>query len=527
MFKPFRRLRDFFAGLDRKVDRLQAELDTVKRLAEAGFNRAEGLERALDRLQGEADLVKERVTASVDSVTRLLEVGLDRTEGLERTLERLQAEAGFVKDRIAASQEQGTGLERWLDRLASDLGTMGDRVATSLAVRGRLEQRLDRLQNDVEFMKNRVAAYLGEGVALTHLIDETPIYVNANDIGGPANYINGGRYEEDYLAVLTSFRRPDSVFLDVGANLGVYSLRLAPLMRTGRILAFEPHPLVRELFARSVHLNGLRDRIEIFACGASDHDGTERLVAPQGHVGGASIHADPEARGGVEIEVRRLDGLLGPAFRCDLVKLDVEGHELAALRGMVGILRRCEDAVVLFEKLTANGQGDDELWAFFEESGMSVYRVDGCRLQPVTLAEFRASSAYFLAARRTFVGAALIRDFVDVCAADFFAVGGSMADGALRSHARAQAGSLFFHGPYWYLKRGSYRIEVDADIEGRIGFSLAEKFGYPVQDLVGSADQCVFDVTLHRDLTQFEFVGRAIDETSRLELRKVRFTRIG
>jgi hypothetical protein len=90
-----------------------------------------------------------------------------------------------------------------------------------------IDRKLDRILNDVDFIKQHMSAYLGSGVGISYLVDETPIYLATLDFGVSANLINGGRYEENHLQVLSSFLKPHSVFLDIGANLGVFTLRLS------------------------------------------------------------------------------------------------------------------------------------------------------------------------------------------------------------------------------------------------------------------------------------------------------------
>jgi len=180
-----------------------------------------------------------------------------------------------------------------------------------------IKRRLDRLQNDMDFVKNHMSSYLGDGTGLTHLIDETPIYINTNDFGCPANFINGGRYEEDYLFVLASFRTPSSVFLDIGANLGVFSLRMAPLVRNGRIFAFEPNPSIRELLMRSVHLNGLGALISIQPVGASDTDRRLVLSVPQGHAGGGRVVSPGGDFSGLDTGVRKIHPVWERLKQCD------------------------------------------------------------------------------------------------------------------------------------------------------------------------------------------------------------------
>ena len=56
-----------------------------------------------------------------------------------------------------------------------------------------LHNKLDRMWLQVEFVRSHMSSYLGDEIALTYLADETPIFVNANDFGGPMNYLNGGQ----------------------------------------------------------------------------------------------------------------------------------------------------------------------------------------------------------------------------------------------------------------------------------------------------------------------------------------------
>src|SRR5207248_476350 len=73
-----------------------------------------------------------------------------------------------------------------------------------------------------------------------------------------------------------------------------------------------------------------------FQLGLSDRNCMATFQYPKGHLGGGHIDRPGSMSGhvAVEAEIRRLDDLLGPDFRCNLVKIDVEGHELQVLDGM-------------------------------------------------------------------------------------------------------------------------------------------------------------------------------------------------
>jgi FkbM family methyltransferase len=399
-------------------------------------------------------------------------------------------------------------------------------MPTAISLDAGIIRRLDRVQNDLDFIKNHSSSYLGQGVGLTNLIDETPIYINSNDFGGPANFINGGKYEEEYFAVLASFKKPNSVFLDIGANLGIFSLRLAPMLRSGSIHAFEPNPKIRQLLERSVHLNGISSLVTIHGFGLSDQNKTLTFNVPEGHAGGGSVVSDATTVPTIKIDVKTLDSAL-PGLRFDIAKIDVEGHELHALRGMQDTLARSPEAVLIFEKLGTDSGIEADLLALFTSHGFNLYRIDGIRLAPVSLEEFKHSQAYFIAAAASTIGVQLDRNFLQVFPQDMFGVDGKIVRGDLIEQSKLPKGTVLFHGPYWYLPRGSYRLEILGKIEGEFNLSVTEKFGYTLENTLVTSANTSFNFIAHRDLTQFEVVGRSCGEAIDLRLSCIKLTRLG
>ena len=122
-------------------------------------------------------------------------------------------------------------------------------------------------------------------------------------------------------------------FWDVGAHTGVYALLVAAVNPAARIRAFEPNPAVTPMLLGNLAANGLPHDILVPAA-LSDVTGVAHLEVP-GDVTAAHVAAD-----GIAIRTVRGDDV-DDGSPVDLVKIDVEDHELAVLRGMTGLLRRC------------------------------------------------------------------------------------------------------------------------------------------------------------------------------------------
>jgi FkbM family methyltransferase len=143
-----------------------------------------------------------------------------------------------------------------------------------------------------------------------------------------------GSYEAEVQELLVSLVKPGSVVYDLGANAGFFTLLAARLVGpAGRVYAFEPLPANLELLRRHLELNRCAN-VTVVAAAVSDRDGRARF-------GGAGSTARLEEEGAVEVATARIDTLIarGELAPADLVKLDVEGAELAALEGMDGLLR--------------------------------------------------------------------------------------------------------------------------------------------------------------------------------------------
>ena len=135
--------------------------------------------------------------------------------------------------------------------------------------------------------------------------------------------------------------RPGDVFVDGGANVGLLSLvGAAAVGGSGRVLACEPAPETMVLLKANADVNRFRG-LECHQVALADQPGTARFVVFEAGSGVASFA--PAAAGGKEVEVpvTTLDNLTSMhGDRVALVKLDIEGAEVLALRGAAKLIAR-------------------------------------------------------------------------------------------------------------------------------------------------------------------------------------------
>jgi FkbM family methyltransferase len=176
--------------------------------------------------------------------------------------------------------------------------------------------------------------------------------VDATELLG-AGIVRMSTYELTVTETMWRLTDRHDLALDVGANVGYYTSLLA--YRAQKVLAFEPHPGL----AACLRANAARwpsGRVEIEECAASDEAGLARLTEPlefAGNSGAATLHPDAKSSAtsnatSFQVEAVRLDDVVGDSA-VGMLKVDVEGHELAVLGGLSRAFKEGRVRDVFFE----------------------------------------------------------------------------------------------------------------------------------------------------------------------------------
>jgi FkbM family methyltransferase len=199
------------------------------------------------------------------------------------------------------------------------------------------------------------------------------------------------------VELLRRLVRPGMRIVDVGANVGLYSLLLAGLVgESGCVYSFEPEPRLYATLRENCAANGITNVVP-FEYAAGPSSARKTFYRSTFNSGNNSLGCGPFDAATLEVTVVRVDDIV-PVEKIDFVKIDVQGHELGALAGMKRLLSSSPDVRVFFEfwpgGLERAGSSPEALLGFFRERGFKLYETAGVHLRPAR------DSARLLAAMR-------------------------------------------------------------------------------------------------------------------------------
>lgn len=224
------------------------------------------------------------------------------------------------------------------------------------------------------FFSWQVRSRIARGSLEVPFVDGTRLQVRRDQFAATGSIYNGLQEFEDMGFVLHALR-PDDLFVDVGANMGVYTV-IAAGACGARVVAFEPGDAARAEWEGNVALNGLAGRARCLSVGVSDRATTLRFSVEKNDANHVIVEGDTETPAAT-IETVTLDAVLADEQPL-VLKIDTEGWETPVIRGAAGLLRDHVGAVIV----ELNGSGapfgfsDDEPHTLLTAAGFRPFEYD-------------------------------------------------------------------------------------------------------------------------------------------------------
>jgi FkbM family methyltransferase len=138
------------------------------------------------------------------------------------------------------------------------------------------------------------------------------------------------------------------IVLDIGANLGYYTLILAKLVgRQGKVYAFEPDPENFRLLSKNIKENKFNNIVAVQKA-VADKSGKMNFYLSDAHKGNHALYPEP-GRHKIEVEVVDIDSFCGQKIKPDFIKMDIEGAEMLALKGMKQTVQKNNKLIIVTE----------------------------------------------------------------------------------------------------------------------------------------------------------------------------------
>jgi FkbM family methyltransferase len=236
--------------------------------------------------------------------------------------------------------------------------------------------------------KLRLIRFIKQILRLDSVLAETKAGIMLLDPGDlvQSQILMNGCFEPKTLDLIISMLGEGDCFVDVGANVGQFSLAAAHCVgASGRVVAIEPSPSICAKLLVNRRLNGFEDKIEIFAAALADNDCCVRFEVPPPDNCGRSRELETKNKGLVEtffvpaLQLTKAMQLVDVA-KVKIVKIDVEGAELRVLRGLLANGTRSFPDNIIFEFVPWQfnyGSSPGELLQFLDKSGYKISSLDG------------------------------------------------------------------------------------------------------------------------------------------------------
>ena len=217
--------------------------------------------------------------------------------------------------------------------------------------------------------KSGIVAYLGDSRALVRTIYGCYLFVDTRDMSLAPQLLAHGQWEQGVAALLRRILRPGMTIIEVGANVGYFSILSASLVgEAGKVCCFEPNPRLARLLREGSEVNGMSGRIAVAEKAVWSSSTEIDFYLLRDHMGSSSanssIHRTAQAFNDrtekIVVQTVTLDDYRSAESGVDLLKIDAEGAELHVIQGARRLLERNPGIRMIMEFYPSNFADPDD-----------------------------------------------------------------------------------------------------------------------------------------------------------------------
>jgi FkbM family methyltransferase len=237
-----------------------------------------------------------------------------------------------------------------------------------------------------DYFKYKILDFVYKNKSINNVAIEVSIYNGSRMLLYPRDWVQSyififNYYEKKESAFIASVLRENDTFIDIGANVGYYTLLASKIITKGEIYSFEPELENYQRLNKNIELNNLKNVTAVrkactdkngmisFSVAGDDNKGMSSIFMLEGFLS----HTQ-------EAETVTLDQFVidNSITKIDLIKMDIEGAELIALKGMANVLQKLKPAMlieILKENLIGAGSTVDDFCMYLKNINYKSYRI--------------------------------------------------------------------------------------------------------------------------------------------------------
>jgi FkbM family methyltransferase len=216
-------------------------------------------------------------------------------------------------------------------------------------------------------------------------IDGLTMYLNPRDRNVSYLIFTNKEHESFETSILKYFLKENSIYVDIGSNVGYFTLLAASIAKNGQVFSFEPYDLNFELLEKNIVSNNLVN-IQTFQYAVSNENKFVDIFSGDANKGNVRFFKQDlegymeEVQSNKLVKSVTLDTILDDSINPDIIKMDIQGGEMLALEGMKKIIQNTNELVLFTEfwpeAIKLNKTSPSEFLQLLHNLNFEIYDID-------------------------------------------------------------------------------------------------------------------------------------------------------